>query len=325
MAKGNGVKLVKIQVDGELVDAKECTSCFKTKPLYDYHAKKSSVGGRAPNCKVCRSRQENERYRTKNPVIMKHYRWKQDEIIQWIKSSYENGDDISVTAVKRRYPGMTRACEKRFGGWKHMVELAGIDYGEVSKVRFWNGTDIIDEIKKIYREDGRINQGYVFGYRKGFISTALKHFGSWENAVESAGLTFADIKEDRHIAQDCGKMFEGVLEELLIETGSAYKCYSKTTRIGLVPDFTNGNQWLDAKFSEWSMNIHATRSKYEPHCKLLTIVFMRGTNDRDEMVSDKTRVMSVHKWIKQLPKYRQTYYNDKLTEIENKLVVSGIS
>lgn len=57
------VQLVRIEIDGILVDAKACTKCGEVKPLSDYHKQKACLGGRTSQCKYCvRKKQYESRY-----------------------------------------------------------------------------------------------------------------------------------------------------------------------------------------------------------------------------------------------------------------------
>lgn len=50
------IKVVTIIVNGQNVEAKECTRCNVVKPLTDFHKSSGgSAGGRQPKCKVCKS------------------------------------------------------------------------------------------------------------------------------------------------------------------------------------------------------------------------------------------------------------------------------
>jgi hypothetical protein len=57
------IEIVQMEVEGGIVEAKECTKCGVTKPLTEYHKQKRCVGGRTPNCKFCiRKKQYESRY-----------------------------------------------------------------------------------------------------------------------------------------------------------------------------------------------------------------------------------------------------------------------
>lgn len=56
-------ELLKIEVDGKLVDAKKCTGCGEIKPLNQFRKRQTGVGGRASKCKLCNIGREPKRKR----------------------------------------------------------------------------------------------------------------------------------------------------------------------------------------------------------------------------------------------------------------------
>jgi len=52
---GSPQKIVKLYIDGDLFNAKMCTVCKETKPLFDFYRNRLGVGGRNARCKCCES------------------------------------------------------------------------------------------------------------------------------------------------------------------------------------------------------------------------------------------------------------------------------
>ncbi|CAH0119362.1 hypothetical protein PAE9249_01862 [Paenibacillus sp. CECT 9249] len=48
------VKITKLKVDGQWVDAKMCLQCKTYKPLDHFHNEKHGIGGKKAKCKKCR-------------------------------------------------------------------------------------------------------------------------------------------------------------------------------------------------------------------------------------------------------------------------------
>jgi hypothetical protein len=114
---------------------------------------------------------------------------------------------------------------------------------------------------------------------------------------------------------DYGKLFERIVDEILIDLKVSYK---KVYNQKLNPDYVLKNKvWMDAKLSRWTITQSScqTVEKYEPHCKLLTIVYLRG-EVMEKMITKKTRLLSVYLLIKQLPTHLQRFYTEKCIEIE---------
>lgn len=104
-------KYVQIEIDGILVDAKECTKCSIVKSLENYNAKKNGLGKRASRCKECmleRRKQTkhlkseyDKKYREKNldKLLKKsrdHYYENREEYIQRRREHYQNNKEHHI-------------------------------------------------------------------------------------------------------------------------------------------------------------------------------------------------------------------------------------
>jgi hypothetical protein len=130
------------------------------------------------------------------------------------------------------------------------------------------------------------------------------------------------VKCNARYAIDYGKLFERVVNELLIDLKINYK---KVYNQKLNPDYVLKNKvWMDAKLSRWTITQSSckTLEKYEPHCNLLSIIYLRG-EVMDKMITKKTRILSVHLLIKQLPRHLQSIYTEKCNEIEKMLLTNN--
>lgn len=143
-------------------------------------------------------------------------------------------------------------------------------------------------------------------------------FGGYKHAVEAAGFTYSSVRVDTDTASYCGNLFELLVGELLLELQVDYEQYAHSK---YNPDFVIGhNRWIDAKLSEWTVSNRDcdTVEKYEPHCSFLTIIYLRG-RELDRMISAKTRLVHVNKYIKQLPRHKRGYFYEEVNELERKL------
>jgi hypothetical protein len=144
---------------------------------------------------------------------------------------------------------------------------------------------------------------------------ARRYYGSLERAIVEAGVSHLITYEELLTTAACGRRFERLLVKLLKEMGVKFERNFSVD--DCKPDFVLKNEtWLDAKLSQWTTFSSDTVAKYEPYCKFLTIIFMRGNANLDEMITNKTRLISVHKLIKQLPRHRQYYYINRINFIE---------
>jgi hypothetical protein len=149
---------------------------------------------------------------------------------------------------------------------------------------------------------------------------AREAFGSWENAVKAADINYEDVRQDGSTLAPLGHEFEGVLSEILADLNVPFKQYDHDK---YRPDFVVDNEWIDAKLSQFTYRTQDDNGltcvdKYEPHCDKLTLIFLRGNRECDAMVTDKTRLVSVYKYVNKLPDSLRGKYYAKLDEIERK-------
>lgn len=147
-------------------------------------------------------------------------------------------------------------------------------------------------------------------------TTAL--FGGYRNAVEAAGFMYDSVRIDTDMASYYGNVFENIIGEIFEKLGMSYEQYAHSK---YNPDFVlDKGRWIDAKLSEWTIDNRNcdTIEKYLPHCKTLTIVYLRG-RDSDRMYANKVRLIHVNKYVKQLPRRERGYFYAKINDITTKL------
>lgn len=183
---------------------------------------------------------------------------------------------------------------------------------------------VFNEINRRYREGLPLNYTAIRAQDDLLRRRCITLFGSYKDAVIAAGYSYEDICANKYVYVNCGKAFEDVLHELLSELNISFKRPKITNGAGdCCPDFLlNNNVWLDAKLNDYSTINRGNRTvrRYAPECRRLIIVHMYGT-DEDRVVG-KARAVHVNKFVKQLPKHRQSYYRNKFDAIMRKLTDS---
>ncbi|QST00993.1 hypothetical protein IMZ31_05325 [Pontibacillus sp. ALD_SL1] len=244
----------------------------------------------------------------------------------------EKGLPLSKKTINEHKRSLEDACYNRFGSIKKAIEAAGYSYEEELKeaeqlwlirqreVQMkWTREAVIEEIKRLYEQRVPMNKSHLQSYNQSLYDGAMNRFGSWGDAIEAAGIDYESIREDSRDASYCGRLFEDLLDKLLVEIGISYEKYNHKT---YNPDYTlNNNVWMDAKLSQWTVYASKTIDRYKEHCRYLTIIYMRGKRGEisDEVIQSNVRLISVHKLIKQLPKHREKCYIIEINEIERYL------
>jgi hypothetical protein len=243
---------------------------------------------------------------------------------QWDESRFKKEAIKLINTIEKNNPAyleknhsdLYHTGKRLYGSWKKAIEVIDVDYEGTLKNRPHSEKNFKEAMFEL------INQGVSLSYSKIRNTYSLLFlegvgiYGTWENAINSLGLDYDLVREDHNTTSLMGIKFERILDGVMSEVGIDF---SKGRGSTLRPDYIVDNKWFDAKLSQWTVYHCDTVEKYEPHCKMLTLVFMRGDADMDEMLTRKTRLMSVHKLIKQLPRHRQRYYLAQIETIETSL------
>lgn len=91
MPRGKKVVLIQMEVNGNLVEVKECTKCKNVLPLDEYHNDQTKKSGKQAMCKACKN-QKNREYQQANR-----------ERIRKRRKQYEKENVERIREVKRKY------------------------------------------------------------------------------------------------------------------------------------------------------------------------------------------------------------------------------
>ncbi|MCM2279868.1 MAG: hypothetical protein NDJ89_17475 [Oligoflexia bacterium] len=118
-------------------------------------------------------------------------RWDQETVLNEIRKL----ETLSPRTVQQQQPSLYGAAVRLFGAWRTAVEQAGYSYDNVTSRRgpgYWSNERILREIRGL-RE---LNSNCVRHTSVGLYSAALRVFGTWQRAVESAGFDYQAIRRD---------------------------------------------------------------------------------------------------------------------------------
>jgi hypothetical protein len=192
--------------------------------------------------------------------------------------------------------------------WRHISRHGSVKYPDKAS--------IVTEIYRRFNDGEPLNYASIRRSDESLRKRATYLFGGWGKAVEYAGIPYASVMIDTNIASASGYALEALFGDILTELNVYYTQYEHER---YNPDYVLADDvWIDVKLSAWTIYSRSddTLAKYEPHCKSLTIVFLRGDKTCDRMVTPKTRLVNVNHYVKQLPRAKQRYYSAKLRDIE---------
>ncbi|MHC4480631.1 MAG: homing endonuclease associated repeat-containing protein [Planctomycetota bacterium] len=125
--------------------------------------------------------------------------WSKEKIVERVKALYAKGEDLSYNRMARGQQGLLAAANYHFGSWAEAVNAAGVDYAtEVRKIPKWSKEKIIGAIQQAHEEGADLSWTNVTK-RKQYSALAYaairdNQFGSWDAALEAAGLDPADVR-----------------------------------------------------------------------------------------------------------------------------------
>ena len=109
-------------------------------------------------------------------------------------------EDLNYATIAHNQVALLRAATRYFGSWRKAVEFAGIEYREIRKYKMWTRERILERIRELDAKGEDLSWRHVsteVDPQLAAAATKKKHFGSWRNAIEAAGLKYGDIRRYR--------------------------------------------------------------------------------------------------------------------------------
>jgi hypothetical protein len=127
-------------------------------------------------------------------------KWSKDSIAAEIKRMHDDGEDLSYANIAQTQVALLRAATRYFGSWRTAVEYAGLDYEAIRKYKTWTRERILDRIRELHADGQDLSWRHVstqIDPQLAAAATKRKHFGSWRNAIQAAGLKYGEIRRYR--------------------------------------------------------------------------------------------------------------------------------
>jgi hypothetical protein len=252
----------------------------------------------------------------KEPAVFEVY--EKDTLDTLVFDVYNNEPEkVTVEILDNCDPNIVYSIRHHYNSVTEYFSRMDIDLCAKPYVPFkWDAENIKRQLLRWIREGKPVNYTAVANKNKGLIAASRKFYGNYEGLFDACGLNYDDYRTDTNLASYYGKTLEDVFEDILIDLEIKYESQPEINKCH--PDFVSGATWYDAKLSEWTIR-HPdciTIEKYEPHCEKLVIVFLRGNKNTDKMITEKTRLVNIYKFVEMLPDAKQTQYLNRLNEIE---------
>jgi len=129
-----------------------------------------------------------------------HRKWSQKSIALEIAGMYEAGESLNYSAIATNNLSLLRAATRYFGTWEAAVNFAGLDYDSIRCYKSWTRERITARIKDLHAQGVDLSWRNVCLHvdpQLAAAATKKTHFGSWREALESAGLDYDAIRKYR--------------------------------------------------------------------------------------------------------------------------------
>lgn len=226
-------------------------------------------------------------------------------------------DNLSEQLLDELDVNLAYSIKHHYGSTSNYFSILDIDRYKKPYTSFtWTKENIVWQLERWIREGYPVNYTAIQSRHKGIIVASRRLFGSYKKAFEYAGLNYDDYRIDTAMASRQGFEFEKVLAEILTDLGIEY--LREPSINGCHPDFVIGKHWIDAKLSEWTVSFAdcSTIHKYTPHCRRLTIVYLRKLKDETIRTNELgIDMIHVSELLKELPEDKAYIYQRKLDAI----------
>jgi len=126
-------------------------------------------------------------------------RWTRDAIIQEIQDLHAASESLKTRNMQRLgYGGMLAAAyrDPSLGSWRVAVEAAGLNYKEATPhQRKWTRPRIVATITQLHQQGKDLSYTGMKQHHPYLLVAARRadNFGSWQAAIEAAGLDYAGV------------------------------------------------------------------------------------------------------------------------------------
>lgn len=105
---------------------------------------------------------------------------------------------MNYSAISQNHVALLRAATRYFGSWRDAVEYSGLNYEDIRRYKTWNRDLILERIRELHEKGVDLSWRHISTQvdpQLAAAATKRKHFGSWKNAIQAAGLDYSDIRK----------------------------------------------------------------------------------------------------------------------------------
>ncbi len=129
--------------------------------------------------------------------VSRYQRWTRERIIARIGELHAQGHDLSWRAVSTRLDPALAAAALRphhFQSWREAISAAGLDIDSIARYRHWNEVRVCEEIRALHEAGEPLSSKILQENNQALFCAARRRFGSWDNALQAAGIDADTIR-----------------------------------------------------------------------------------------------------------------------------------
>lgn len=129
--------------------------------------------------------------------LSRYKRWNRERVVQRIQELHAQGADLSWRSVSMEVDPALAAAALRsngFSSWREAIAAAGLDIEETARYKYWNEELVLQEIQRLHRAGEPLSSKHMQDNDQSLFCAARRRFGSWDNALDAAGLDHTKIR-----------------------------------------------------------------------------------------------------------------------------------
>lgn len=133
--------------------------------------------------------------------LSRYQRWNKERIIARILELHKQGQNLSWRSISMEIDPSLAAAALRpngFDGWRNAIAAAGLDPEEIARYKEWDEEKVIEEIHARKRAGLPMSSKTLQKGDQSLFCAARRRFGSWDGALDAAGLNSGKIRLRRH-------------------------------------------------------------------------------------------------------------------------------
>ncbi len=121
-------------------------------------------------------------------------RWTKEKIVRELRKVQRSGESLAASRMQKAHPALFDAATHHFERYGNALAAAGFAYEQVRLKRAWTNEQILEELRRLDRKDVDMRSLALRKVDHGLHMAAYKHFGSYQKALEEAGIDYPPKK-----------------------------------------------------------------------------------------------------------------------------------